>query len=116
MVILGAKLYFMTGNSSHHSVGTTYHFKATNLPKLFVAGRTFEALRKYYCRDNKTSYEPFVDRAIEMYCQVTSRAREATIQTLLILKELGVMKDIRLLIAKLVYASRVEVEWYTPFR
>lgn len=43
---------------------------------------------------------------------MTSKARQATVTTILALKQSGVMKDIRTLIAKLVYGSRAEVCWY----
>lgn len=77
----------------------------------FVYGREFDDHEKYHA-DLRVEVPDIINRTVPVYRQMTSKARQASIQTILVLKALGVVKDIRTLIAKLIYDTQADVEWY----
>lgn len=82
-----------------------------NAAKIFMAGKTFDELLEYYPLKWDHAYNQFITEVVGMYRQMTSSARRTVVQTILILKSLGVCRDVRTLIAKLVYATRMDVDW-----
>ena len=77
----------------------------------FVYGKEFDDHEKYHA-DLRVEFAEIVDRTVPVYRQMTTRARQASVVAMLVLKALGVVRDIRTLIAKLIYSSRAEVCWY----
>ena len=77
----------------------------------FTYGREFDDHEKYHPSVDVELTES-IERTVRVYRQMTSKARQASIQTMLILKALGVVRDIRIVIAKLVYSTRADIEWY----
>lgn len=80
--------------------------------KVFVIGQLLDEWYTYHPDvGNKTLVA--LQPAVGIYRRMTSRVRHATMQTILVLRSLGVCRDIAILISKLVYASRAETSWYT---
>ena len=77
----------------------------------FVYGREFDDHEKYHA-NLRVEFSEVIERTVPVYRQMTTKARQGGIHTMLVLKTLGVVKDIRIVIAKLVYDSRADVEWY----
>lgn len=94
------------GNAhKQHAIETLYGIGQ----ELYEYDLYYEKADKGACR--KTNMRS--DSAVKLYLQLSSRARKAAVQTMLIMLRLGVVKDIAKLIAKLVYASRTEAPWYS---
>lgn len=85
-----------------------------NDQKIYLAGKTFDGVLEFYPVTDHHTYKTFIIQIVNVYQQMTSNARQATIHTLLVLQTLGVCRDIRTLIAKLLYATRMDVEWRYP--
>ena len=89
---------------------STERLKSVN--ELFRLGSVFDDYRLYadpvaLCiRDN-------VDRTVASYRQTTSTARRSAIWTILLLKSIGVCRDIAIMIARLVYATKADAIWYS---
>lgn len=77
----------------------------------FVIGQEYDEYDTYY-PDVQNAVEQLIRPIVGLYRQMTSRARQVAVYTIMALRSLGVVKDIAILIAKLVYQSRVEVVWY----
>lgn len=85
-----------------------------NAAKIFMAGKTFDELLEYYPLKRDHKYNGFIGEVVGLYRQMTSNARRTVVQTILILQSLGVCRDIRTLVAKLVHATRMDVKWRYP--
>lgn len=84
----------------------------------FIYGHIFERAGKWRrkgMREDKKNGKNYtaLQAAHNLYIQMTSKTREATYEWILIGKELGVVKDIINLIARLVWRSRDQVQWFT---
>lgn len=95
-------------------------FRDSRLPKegigkVFAIGQEFDDYIKYYPELND-KMSSAVQPSVKIYQQMTSSSRHANVQTILIMRKLGVCRDVAILIAKLVYASRAESDWYVPIR
>lgn len=99
---LRAKLEFIDGKSVEIC-------KA--LSTVFMAGQEFDDYERYFIKF-KDQEHLIAQRCVAVYRQITSLARHACVHTILILRSLGVCRDIAIVIAKLVYASRSETDWY----
>lgn len=84
-----------------------------SIAETYSVGREFADYEKYY---------PLVGKKVlaasetprRVYQNMTSKARQAVVHSMLSLKSLGVCRDVAILIAKLVYTSREEEPWYSP--
>jgi hypothetical protein len=85
----------------------------SNHDKLFRAGRMFDSTLRYQVDEENEEYhyKAFINGVIGLYLKATSKARHASIQTILTLRSGGLVKDVAILIAKLVYSSRDDVVW-----
>lgn len=87
---------------------------STSYTRLFIIGQLYA--------DSEVAYPPWctdptviraIGKAVQLYRQMTSGARNSTVYAMLVLRRLGVVKDIAKLIGRLVYASREDVAWYS---
>jgi TPR repeat protein len=78
---------------------------------LFIVGREFDESQKYHLSIS-TAIKDKLPAAIRIYRQMTGLARQAVIQTILVLRQCGLVKDIAVLIAKIVYTARQDIVWY----
>lgn len=83
-----------------------------NHETLFIVGQEFDDYEKYYPLVNE-NISIVVGATIEMYRQMTSKARRSSFHTILTLRQIGVCRDIAIMIGKLVYATRAQREWST---
>lgn len=77
----------------------------------YALGYEFDDYEKYHVL-LRGSINDVVVPTVTVYQQITSKARRAVVQTILVLRSLRVCRDIAILIAKLVYNSRSEEDWY----
>lgn len=85
--------------------------KKEGIGKVFVIGQEFDDYIKYY-PELSDKMSTVVQSSVKIYQQMTSRVRQVAVQAILILRSLGVCRDVAVLIAKLVYASRSGEDWY----
>lgn len=116
-VILEARRYLETGQTRNADEMPYRHGEIMknkgNHSKLFRTGKRFDSTLRYQVdeEDEEYHYQLFIDDCTELYLKTTSKARRASIQTILVLRSGGLVKDVAILIAKLVYSSRGEVIW-----
>lgn len=78
----------------------------------YMVGREFEGYDYYHMRLEGTIGGDVSVPTAKFYRQMTSKTRQASVQTILALRSIGICRDVAVLIAKLVYASRMDAEWY----
>lgn len=78
----------------------------------YAVGQEFDGYNYYHMRLEGTIGEDVSVPTAKLYRRMSSKARRIAIQTIITLRRLGMVKDIAILIAKLVYQSRVESVWY----
>lgn len=85
-----------------------------NLNSIFTVGQFLADTEDIYPhRKADNEYNQTIARAVYVYQQMTSKARQAAVYAILVLRcNKLVVRDVAILIAKLVYASRMDVEWY----
>ena len=84
---------------------------ANDVAVLYAAGRELEGYDQFWdaCRHPHDSYL----RCINVFLTVTHRARRAALQTVAGLRELGLPRDVAVLIGKMVYATRTDAwSWW----
>ena len=78
---------------------------------LCAAGRELEGYDQFWDAD-KQPHDSF-SRCIDVYLTVTHRARRAALQTVAGLRELGLPRDVAVLIGRAVYATRTDAwSWW----
>ncbi len=85
--------------------------RENRIMRSFAVGREIADCDKYHPSFNN-DFLTIIGPVVTIYRQMTSKARQAAVQTVLALRVLGVVKDVAVLIAKVVYASRSEMVWY----
>lgn len=82
------------------------------LKQIFIVGQIFDKYSQYSDRFYEELQEPS-QTAMVVYRQMIGKARQASIQTILCLRfNRLTVKDIAIVIAKLVYATRMDAVWY----
>lgn len=76
----------------------------------FIVGQEFDDYEKYYPLVNE-KISILAEAMIDSYRQMTSKARRGSLHTILTLRQIGVCRDIAIMIGKFVYTTRAQREW-----
>lgn len=89
-------------------------FANTCLDTLFIVGREFNDYERCYLRLDDESHA-LVQPLVRLYLKISARVRQIALQSIIILRDnRRINRDIAVMIAKIVYASRLDVAaWYT---
>ena len=106
-VLLSGNDYFivpaLTSAVQLHAAGRA---EADTLQVLCAAGRELEGFGEFWDEGRRPD-ESYL-RCIDVYLSVTHRARRAALQTVAGLRELGLPRDVAVLIGRAVYDTRLD--------
>jgi hypothetical protein len=114
-----AKDFMMTDHSISKSMkhklaltGCRGQHKLDAIRRNFVVGRELDDGELYYPVSAGRGFLADTKASVAIYRQMASLARQVSIHTIIVLRQAGLVKDVSVLISKVVYATRSDPCWY----